>query len=150
MKKTVAAIPLILALLATGLWAAQAAPCRNARSNCFPPVFEKLDLTKNQKADLTKILDKYKESQDKIRKDSSAARASLHDAMLNGKEEAVREAYRNLAKVEEEQVVIRLKIMNELKPLLSPDQLKRLQTQPPCPGPDGPPFHKQHMKHCNQ
>ena len=148
MKKTVAAIPLIIALLATGLWAAQAAPCQNVRRHCIAPIFEKLDLTKAQKTDLVKIQQKYSESQEKIRKDAIAARANLHAAMLSGKEDAVRLAYRNLAKIEEEQAVVRFKIMNEFKPLLSTEQQQRLQQQPPCP--DGPPLHKQHMQPCNE
>lgn len=150
MKRTVAAIPLILALLATGLWAAQAAPCHNGPKNCIPPMFEKLNLTESQKADLVKIMDKYRGSEDKIRDDASAARANLHQAMLNGKEDAVRQAYRNLAKIEEEQTVVRFKIMSELKPLLSPEQLKCLQKQPPCLGPESALRHKQHMKPCKE
>lgn len=88
-----------------------------------------LDLTDDQKTKISNILNTYQKKTQNMKLKLAEAREQLHSAIHaeNLNEENVRQAHRNLSAIMEEVVVLRAKMMAELKPVLTADQLKILE-----------------------
>ncbi|MBW2011748.1 MAG: Spy/CpxP family protein refolding chaperone [Deltaproteobacteria bacterium] len=88
-----------------------------------------LDLTDTQKAEVRTIIDKYREQRQNMELQLSEPKEQLQLAIHaeNFSEENVRQAHQNVSSIMEEMVVLRAKLMAELKPVLTADQLKVLE-----------------------
>ncbi len=90
-----------------------------------------LDLTDDQKAEVRNILIKYREEQKEIRDRLHKARAEvaevIHAEPFN--EVNIREAIRQISPMMEDMMVLKAKIMAELKTLLNPDQLEFIEKE---------------------
>ena len=97
-----------------------------------------LGLTDAQKHDVAVLLKKSMEKFESGNVAMHEAFKGLGDVMHNdpGNEELVRQACRKLAAVGEEMAVARGKLMAEIKALLTPEQVKRMEEQAPPPPPE--------------
>lgn len=88
-----------------------------------------LDLTDAQKAEVRTIIDKYQEQRKNINLQLRDAKEQLLSAIHAEKfnEENVRQAHGNLSAIMEDLVVLKTKLMSEVKPVLTADQLKVLE-----------------------
>lgn len=88
-----------------------------------------LDLTDAQKAEVRTIINKYREQRKNMNLQLPEAKEQLRSAIhaKDFNEENVRQAHQKLSSIMEELVVLRAKIMAELKPVLTADQLKVLE-----------------------
>lgn len=88
-----------------------------------------LDLTDTQKAEVSTIINKYREERKNMSLQLPEAKEQLGSAIHaeNFSEENVRQAHRNVSSIMENLVVLRAKFMAELKPVLTSDQLKVLK-----------------------
>lgn len=88
-----------------------------------------LDLSDAQKAEVRNIINKYREERKDIHLQLSKAKEQLWSAIHaeDFSEKKVRQAHRKVSPIREELAVLRAKFMAELKPVLTPDQLKVLK-----------------------
>jgi len=102
------------------------------------PMVLTLDLTDAQKHDVAVLLKKYEGKFDEGMKAIHEAFKTLGDVMHKdpGNEQMIREACRKLASASEEMAVQRGKELSEVKALLTPAQLKRMEELAPPPPPE--------------
>ena len=88
-----------------------------------------LDLTTEQKAAIGQLLPAYREEREALREKKQAARENMRTLMtadaLN--EDGIRAASRAMAPIMEEMAVLRARFVFDLKDILSPEQVQRLQ-----------------------
>jgi len=101
------------------------------------PMVLTLGLTDAQKHDVAVLLKKYEAKFEAGMEAMHTALQGLGDVMRSdsGNEKLVREACRKLAAASEELAVLSGKQMAEVKALLTPDQIKRMEEQIPPPPP---------------
>jgi Spy/CpxP family protein refolding chaperone len=91
----------------------------------------RLDLTDAQRAEAMAVMEKYKDDQKALLDELISARQACTDAMKPDAafdEDAIRQSHRAVAAVSEELAVLRGKIMADLKPILTWDQMEALTT----------------------
>lgn len=91
--------------------------------------FLKLDLTNAQRSQLLKIIDKYQAERRNNAHRFFEARRDLFNAMHSEKfdEVRIRKAFEQLSSLEENRVIMRAKMISEMKGVLTPGQLSLLQ-----------------------
>lgn len=92
-----------------------------------------LDLSDAQKKNVANILAAYRDDSRKMADQLMDARKAFFDTLHSGKtddESAVRHSFKQMSAVMENLVVQKTKIMAELKPVLTKDQLKDLMAHP--------------------
>ena len=90
-----------------------------------------LNLTDDQRAKILSIIGKYETDRDLTRNSLRDARKGLRTALQASEfnEATIRAAYQQISKLREDQLVTRLKMMGELKSLLTQDQLDLLKAR---------------------
>lgn len=90
--------------------------------------FNQLDLTDVQKSGITEIMDRYRSQLDALRNDIHQARQQLQTAMnLQPFDETqVKTAYQTMSPLLENRVLVRAKMKNEIRSLLTADQITAL------------------------
>lgn len=90
-----------------------------------------LNLTEDQKTKIVSIIGKYETDRDLAVNSLREARKSLRTALQASEfnEATIRAAYQQISKLREDQLVTRLKMMGELKSVLSPEQLDLLKAR---------------------
>ena len=91
--------------------------------------FLELNLTETQRADMLTIINKYQDERQTLRNTAVEARRNLQ-TVLNVEtfnEEAVRKALREKSDIREEMFILRIKMTNELKAVLTAEQLELLE-----------------------
>ena len=88
-----------------------------------------LDLSTEQKAAIGNLLPTYREEKEALREKRQAARETMRTLMTADAldENGVREASRAMAPIMEEMAVLRARFVFDLKDILSPEQVQRLQ-----------------------
>ncbi len=129
MKKLTAILAFMLLLASQSLWAAHSGPGDEPEA-C--PMLERLELTKAQKVQVEAIMKQYQPQLRQSRDQVHAARGELQQAMQTGSEDKIRKAHRKLAAIQEDELVLRARMLNEVKPFLTDAQLRQLN-EPPCP-----------------
>jgi Spy/CpxP family protein refolding chaperone len=88
-----------------------------------------LDLSDAQKTKVSNIINKYRDERKNIQLQLSEAKKQLWSAIHaeNFSEKKLRQAHRQVSPIREELAVLRARFMAELKPVLTPDQLKMLK-----------------------
>jgi Spy/CpxP family protein refolding chaperone len=90
-----------------------------------------LNLTEDQRAKILSIIGKYETDRDLNRNSLRDARKGLRTALQASEfnEATIRAAYQQISKLREDQLVTRLKMMGEIKSVLSPEQLDLLKAR---------------------
>lgn len=88
-----------------------------------------LDLSTEQKAAVANLLPAYREEKDALREKMHAARETMHALMTADAldEDGIREASRNMTPIMEDMAVLRARFLFDIKAILSPEQVQRLQ-----------------------
>lgn len=89
----------------------------------------RMDLSDAQKKEVANILATHREDSRRMADQLMAAKKAFSDTVSSKKtsdESAVRQSFKQMSAIMENQVVQKTKIMAELKPILSKDQLKNL------------------------
>lgn len=88
-----------------------------------------LDLSTEQKAAIGQLLPAYREEREALRGKKQAARENMHTLMTADAldENGIRAASRAMAPIMEEMAVLRARFVFDLKDILSPEQVQRLQ-----------------------
>ena len=88
-----------------------------------------LDLSTEQKAAIGRLLPAYREEKEALREKRQAAREAMRSLMTAETldENAIREASRAMAPIMEDMAVLRARFVYDLKDILSPEQVQRLQ-----------------------
>ena len=86
-------------------------------------------LSKEQKTKVAEILSKYKGEMDQHRDAFATAAEKVADAVHADTfdEAQIRQAFKDASAIREEMTVLRARIMSEIRPLLTADQLKKLK-----------------------
>ena len=131
MKNRILAVAFILAVLFSGVLIAQAGAFgpHHGGGMFHLKALMALDLSDSQKAEIKSILNNYKEERNEIRTQLLDAKK---DAMenLHGKpfdEENTRLAFRKISPIMENAMVLKAKIMSELRTVLTPEQRDALK-----------------------
>jgi Spy/CpxP family protein refolding chaperone len=92
-------------------------------------LIEDLDLSEEQKEQVEVIVEKYKEDKDNLVEGMKEARDELHDVIFAEayNEAAVRQAARQVSAIMEELAVLHVKIIAELRTVLSSEQIGYLK-----------------------
>jgi len=95
----------------------------------FLKVLDQLNLTESQKHDIAGILKQNREQARELRSEMFAARRLMAEAITGSayNEDAVRYAARQAAQVEEQSAVMRAKVFDEIRRLLTTEQLETVQ-----------------------
>jgi periplasmic protein CpxP/Spy len=95
----------------------------------FLKVLDQLNLTESQKHDIAYILKQNREQARELRREMFAARRLVVEAITGNayNEEAVREAAQKAALVGEQLAVMRAKVFDQIRGLLTPEQLEKIQ-----------------------
>jgi Spy/CpxP family protein refolding chaperone len=116
-----------------GAYAQDAAPCGHGKGQGGPGkgflrVLTQLNLTDSQKYDIAGLLRQHREEMQECGNKMFEARKALMEAVTANefKEQAVREAARRAADVEEERAVLKAKLFNEIRQHLTPEQQETL------------------------
>ena len=92
-------------------------------------IFIQLNLSDSQKSEILSIIEKYENERESLGKSLSEARENviklLESEQFN--EDEIRNALRRTAPIREELLVMRAKMMAELKRVLTPEQLQLLE-----------------------
>jgi Spy/CpxP family protein refolding chaperone len=92
------------------------------------PMLRGLNLTPEQKDQVKTILANHKPEIKEVVKENVQARKELRAALVNGSDQgALKAAYDNVAQAGWKGILLRSTIVAEVKPILTPDQLQRLQ-----------------------
>ena len=128
----IAAVSMVLALA----WGVQARPFGAGSRDRAPgaaigglKAILELRLSADQQAQLISIIDKYEDEKDGLSSRMMEARKKVA-AVLKAEtfnEEDAREAFREASEVRENLFVLRARMMSEIKAVLTPEQLQRLQ-----------------------
>ena len=88
-----------------------------------------LDLSTEQKSAIGRMLPTYREEKEALREKKQAAREAMRVLMTAETldENAIREASRAMAPIMEDMAVLRARFVFDLKDILSPEQVQRLQ-----------------------
>jgi Spy/CpxP family protein refolding chaperone len=88
-----------------------------------------LDLSEEQESKMMEIIEKYEDQSGREREGLFEARRNLFDALESEPldEIAIRNAFQQMSQIRENLLVMRAKMMNELKTVLNSDQIERLQ-----------------------
>lgn len=86
-------------------------------------------LSEDQKPKVAEIFAKYKDEMDQRRDASAAAMEKVADAVHADtfNEADIRQAFKEASAAKEEMVVLRAKILSEIKPLLTPEQIAKMK-----------------------
>ncbi|MBC2716189.1 MAG: hypothetical protein HF978_12850 [Desulfobacteraceae bacterium] len=93
-----------------------------------------MDLSDGQKKDVANILAAYRDDSRKMADQLMEAKKAFFETISSKKaydESAVRQSFKQMSAIMENLVVLKTKIMSELKPVLSKDQLKNLMAHHP-------------------
>ena len=90
-----------------------------------------LDLSAEQKTAIRELLPAYREEKDALREKMHAARETMHTLMTADvlDEGGIREAARSMAPLMEEMAVLRARFVFDLKDVLTPEQVAKLQAR---------------------
>ncbi len=88
-----------------------------------------LDLTDAQKTDVAEIIKKYRDEEVEIRTRLKDARENLMNAVHADvfNEQDVRQAFQQMSPLREDMTVLGAKFMDELKKVLTPEQLEKMK-----------------------
>lgn len=107
-----------------------------------------MDLTDEQKTKVANVLAAHREQSRQLEDGLAEARQSFLDILHSEKaidETAVRQAFRKMSDIMENQMVLKTKIIAALKPVLNQDQLMELTAHPSKKSGDG-----ENMKHSQK
>jgi len=90
-----------------------------------------LDLSAEQKTAIRELLPAYREEKDALREKMHAARETMHTLMTADvlDEGGIRETARSMAPLMEEMAVLRARFVFDLKDVLTPEQVAKLQAR---------------------
>jgi Spy/CpxP family protein refolding chaperone len=131
-KKKMSSVVFSIAIICSGLLAAQAwAFGPPPPGGVIPPLdaLLELDLSDSQKVEVLNIINKYREEEKELNAQLQAAREETEDVIQAEPfdEEKVRLAFRQISPIMEDIMVLKTKIMAELKAVLNSDQLNLLE-----------------------
>ena len=135
-SKKVLVVGIVFTMVFAGSMAAMAGefPSRHHRHGMGPRLLGlktmlELKLSDSQQTDVLNIISKYENEMKNNRDSSWGARKNLMAAMRADEfsEEQVRAAFKQLSSIREESIVSRGKMMTELKPVLTPEQMALLK-----------------------
>ncbi len=131
MKNKLFAVVFILAILVSGLLTVQAGAFgpHHGGGMLHLKALMALDLSNSQKAEVKNIFDTYKdegkEIRDRVMETKKGVREVMHSVTFD--EENARLAFRQLSTNMEDMLVLKARIMVEIKKVLNPDQLNSLE-----------------------
>ncbi|MBN1828840.1 MAG: Spy/CpxP family protein refolding chaperone [Deltaproteobacteria bacterium] len=94
----------------------------------FRHLLQGITLTEDQKNQVRDIMKKYRNEEAAQQADAKGLEAALSDAIFAGSldESVLREAYRKVAEVREDKVVLRARMIHELKNILTVEQTEEI------------------------
>ncbi len=93
-----------------------------------PGCFLGINFTDEQREKLRKIYESYKKDIDSVESLLDDKAIALRNALMSGDEQNVRKAHKEMSQAKEDALVLRLRILSEIKAILSEEQKNKLDS----------------------